>query len=170
MSTQKSDPFVSINILSFNRHDELRVTLTKVYEQDYKNIEVIVVDNASSDGSPEMVEKEFPHVKLLKLDKNIGVAGWNEGLKAAKGKYVLVLDDDCFIEKNALKKAIEEFNLAKDIACITFNVFDLTLKDYINNNYSPSYKNKGEKFYWPVFIGCAAIFDIEKLSKELEMY
>lgn len=53
------EPLVTVNILSFNRKDELRNTLTKVYDQDYKNIEIIVVDNASGDGSSEMVKKNF---------------------------------------------------------------------------------------------------------------
>jgi len=76
-------PLVTVNILSYNRKDELRNTLTKVYEQDYKNIEVIVVDNASNDGSSEMVIKEFPNAQLIQLEKNIGIAGWNEGFKVA---------------------------------------------------------------------------------------
>ena len=59
-----NNPLVTVNILSFNRKDELRITLTKVFEQDYKNIEVIVVDNASTEVSPEMVEKEFCGVKV----------------------------------------------------------------------------------------------------------
>ena len=89
-------PLVTVNILSYNRKDELRNTLTKVYEQDYKNIEVIVVDNASNDGSSEMVIKEFPNAQLIQLEKNIGIAGWNEGFKVAKGEYILVLDDDSY--------------------------------------------------------------------------
>ncbi len=47
----ENNPLVTVNILSYNRRDELRNTLNKVFEQDYKNIEVIVVDNSSSDGS-----------------------------------------------------------------------------------------------------------------------
>ncbi len=90
------NPLVTVNILSFNRREELRNTLTKVFEQDYKNIEIIVVDNASSDGSSEMVKNEFPDVQLIQLEENIGIAGWNEGFKAAKGVYVLVLDDDSY--------------------------------------------------------------------------
>ncbi|MEO8232502.1 MAG: glycosyltransferase, partial [Ignavibacteriota bacterium] len=61
------NPLVTVNILSFNRKDELRNTITKVYEQDYKNIEVIVVDNASSDDSAEMVRTEFPEVQLIQM-------------------------------------------------------------------------------------------------------
>ena len=71
------EPLVTVNILSYNRKDDLRNTLTKVFEQDYKIIEVIVVDNASSDGSCEMVESEFPQVKLIRLKEIIGIAGWN---------------------------------------------------------------------------------------------
>ena len=82
---ENDQPLVTVNILSYNRKDELRNTLQKVYEQDYENIEVIVVDNASSDGSPEMVDKEFPGAKLIKLEKNIGIAGWNEGFVGARG-------------------------------------------------------------------------------------
>ncbi len=71
------NPLVTVNILSFNRKDELRNTLTKVYEQDYKNIEVIVVDNASSDGSAEMVKNEFPEVQLIQLAKKY----WNRRME-----------------------------------------------------------------------------------------
>jgi len=55
------NPLVTVNILSYNRKDELRVTLQKVFEQGYKNVEVIVVDNASADGTPEMVELRFSY-------------------------------------------------------------------------------------------------------------
>ncbi len=91
-----NNPLVTVNILSFNRKEELRITLTKVFEQDYKNIEVIVVDNSSSDGSQKMVREEFPSVNIIELNENIGIAGWNKGFEIAKGKYVLVLDDDSY--------------------------------------------------------------------------
>jgi GT2 family glycosyltransferase len=160
----ENNPLVTVNILSFNRKDDLSITLRKVFEQDYKNIEVIVVDNASSDGSPDMVRKEFPNVNLIRLGKNIGIAGWNEGFKAAQGEYVLVLDDDSYIEKEALEITIQEFRNDKNIACITFNVFDLTKRRFLQNNFSPFHKYDLNKFYWPVFIGCAAVFCLSKIS------
>lgn len=121
-------PLVTVNILSFNRKDELRNTLTKVYEQDYKNIEVIVVDNASSDGSAEMVKSEFPSVQLIQMEKNIGIAGWNEGFKAAKGEYVLVLDDDSYPDNNTLYNGIQVLNENNDAGIISFNVYNLLYK------------------------------------------
>ncbi len=118
-------PLVTVNILSFNRKDELRITLTKVFEQDYKNIEVIVVDNASNDGSSEMVKAEFPLVKVIPLKKNIGIAGWNEGFKIAKGEYVLVLDDDSYPGKETIEKGILTFNNNEDAGIIAFNIYNL---------------------------------------------
>ena len=94
----ENNPLVTVNILSFNRRDYLKITLEKVFEQSYKNIEVFVVDNASTDGTIEMVKKEFPQVRLIQLKKNIGIAGWNEGFKNAKGEFVLVLDDSFLTE------------------------------------------------------------------------
>ena len=152
----ENNPLVTVNILSFNRKDELRITLTKVFEQDYNNIEVIVVDNASTDGSPEMVEKEFPTVILIKLNKNIGVAGWNEGFKIAKGKYLLVLDDDAFPDKPSIKLSVEEMENNLLIGIIAYNVFNILQNNDIRRfpgGWLPD--NNIERCNWNYFIGCA---------------
>ncbi len=148
-------PLVTVNILSYNRKDELRNTLTKVFEQDYENIEVIVVDNASTDGSGKMVKKEFPSVQLIQMEKNIGIAGWNEGFKVAKGEYVLVLDDDAYPERDAITLSLKEFKSDNSIACITFNLINLETNNFHRNKWLP--ENKSEKTEWPVFIGCSFI-------------
>ena len=160
----ENNPLVTVNILSFNRKDELRITLTKVFEQDYNNIEVIVVDNASTDGSPEMVEKEFPNVILIKLNKNIGIAGWNEGFKIAKGEYVLVLDDDAYPKNNSIELALNKLENNELAACVAFNIFDLNSKTYYwSTTWLPSYKIRGD-IYCPMFVGCAAMFSQNKLN------
>ncbi len=148
-----NSPLVTVNILSFNRKDELRNTLTKVYEQDYKNIEVIVVDNASSDCSPEMVGKEFPNTNLIKLQKNIGIAGWNEGFKAAKGEYVLVLDDDSYPTQDVISKAIIEFKNDKYIGVIAFKIWNSKKRLYEISNYNVN--------TIPHFVGCGAMIKKE---------
>ena len=144
-------PLVTINILSFNRKDELRNTLTKVYEQDYKNIEVIVVDNASADGSSEMVKKEFPGIQVIQLEKNIGIAGWNEGFKVAKGEYVLVLDDDSYPKTKTIQDCL---NLTKIdplvgvVACDVYNRRDNRLfSEFIHQDSITS------------FVGCGALIN-----------
>jgi GT2 family glycosyltransferase len=141
-------PLVTVNILSFNRKDELRNTLTKVYEQDYKNIEVIVVDNASDDGSAEMVKNEFPSVQLIQMEKNIGIAGWNEGFKVAKGEYVLVLDDDSYPDSKTIIKGMEVISEDEKIAIIAFNVYDVSRNKSQTSFYKRPYRD---------FVGCGAI-------------
>lgn len=118
-------PLVTVNILSFNRKEELRHTLTKVYEQDYKNIEVIVVDNASSDGSAEMVEQEFQSVILIKLEKNIGIAGWNRGFEIAKGEFVLVLDDDSYPDIDTIRRGVLVMDSNLSIGAVAYNILNL---------------------------------------------
>lgn len=152
----ENNPLVTVNILSFNRKEELRNTLTKVFEQDYKNIEVIVVDNASSDDSPEMVEKEFPIVKLIKLEKNIGIAGWNEGFKAAKGEYILVLDDDSYPNYDTIKIGINIFSKNSKLGIIAFNVQNLRF----------NFSETKEFLFNPLsFNGCGALIKIEVIRK-----
>ena len=151
----ENQPLVTVNILSFNRKNELRNTLQKVYEQDYKNIEVIVVDNASTDGSPEMVEKEFPEVKLIRLKKNIGIAGWNKGFEAAKGEYVLVLDDDSYPLNETISKAIQRMNEDKSIGIVACDIFNTSM-------------NFSETENWPEnpysFVGCGALIEKRRLN------
>lgn len=151
------NPLVTINILSFNRKDELRFTLTKVFEQDYKNIEVIVVDNASVDGTQQMVKEQFPIVTLIELSENIGIAGWNKGFEIAKGEYVLVLDDDAYPSKNTIDRSLEEIRKDEKIACIAINIFDLPSNEFYCYGWLPKIHSQ-KKGYWPVFVGCAAFF------------
>lgn len=152
-----NNPLVTVNILSFNRRDELKNTLTKVYEQDYKNIEVIVVDNASNDGSPEMVEKEFPMVQLIKLKKNIGIAGWNEGFKVARGEYVLVLDDDSYPEEETIYNGVTFMNESINCGILAYDVFNL------NNKF---FETKGFSNDNPLtFIGCGALIRKKVFNK-----
>lgn len=104
-----SSPSVSIVFLVYNRRDELRTSLNKMLaESGYDgDIDVIVVDNASTDGSGDMVSDEFPQVRLITLDKNVGVSGWNPGFAVAEGDWVLALDDDCYLPPGGLGRAIE---------------------------------------------------------------
>ena len=68
--------------------------------------EAIVVDNASRDGSGRMAGEEFPEVRLVELDRKVGVSGWNAGLALARGEYLLMLDDDCYLPPDGLRSAV----------------------------------------------------------------
>ena len=66
--------------------------------------EVWVVDNASADGSPEMIRREFPRVKLIENDDNVGFArANNQVLREAQGTHYLLLNTDTIVHENAFR-------------------------------------------------------------------
>lgn len=111
---------VSIVILNYNTRLLLRNCLISVFKYiDEAKIEVIVVDNASSDGSVEMVKKEFPRVKLIKSDVNLGFAiGNNLAKKMTKGEYVLFLNSDTEVEKHTFKYTLNKIKSDKKIGAL----------------------------------------------------
>lgn len=142
------NPLVTVNILSFNRREDLRLTLRKVFEQDYENIEVIVVDNNSTDGTQNMVKEEFPNVTLIELTENIGIAGWNKGFEIAKGEYVLVLDDDSYPEEGVIREGVKNFISDEKLAVIAYNIYNLRIKQSQTKSY---------KYNSIEFVGCGAM-------------
>lgn len=123
MTNLNDDPLLTIAILSYNRRDELRTTLEKIFGQEYARIEVIVVDNASTDGSADMVGREFPQAVLIRRETNIGIAGWNDALRIAQGEYLCVLDDDCHIEGTTIRASIGIFQ-SEDVDIVSYNVIN----------------------------------------------
>lgn len=102
-------PTVTIVFLVYNRREELRESLRRMlHDSDYprERVDVIVVDNASTDGAGDMVREEFPQVRLIRREENVGVSGWNDGFAVAQGDYVLALDDDCYLPPDGLARAV----------------------------------------------------------------
>lgn len=99
---------LSIIIVPHNSREFLRVTLESVYNSRTSNdFEVIVHDNGSTDGTVEMVEEDFPKVKLIK-GENIGFsAGNNEAIKWSAGRYILLLNPDTKISPDTLQIMID---------------------------------------------------------------
>ena len=87
---------VSVVILSWNDQGYLQECLHSLIGTTQSHrLEIIVVSNASTDGTPEMVEAQFPQVKLIRNRENLGFAkGNNLGVKASQGKYVCLLNSD----------------------------------------------------------------------------
>jgi N-acetylglucosaminyl-diphospho-decaprenol L-rhamnosyltransferase len=99
-------PSLSIIILSWNVRDLLRTCLASL-PLTQPSAEVIVVDSASADGSAEMVRARFPAVRLIASSENLGYTrGNNLGLRAAKGRYLLILNPDTEIVGDALAKML----------------------------------------------------------------
>lgn len=117
---------VSIIIVSWDTCDILRDCLASIYEQT-RNIafEVIVVDNASKDGSPEMVNTEFPQAVLLANADNKGFAvANNQGIAIAKGYYVLLLNSDTVVLDRAIEKTMAFADAHSDAAVVGCRVLN----------------------------------------------
>jgi GT2 family glycosyltransferase len=98
----------SIILVSFNTCAVLRECLEHVQrESDGLNVEVLIVDNGSRDGSPEMVETEFPAARLIRSSVNLGFGVANNiALEQAQGRYFVLLNSDAFLQPGSLKLAI----------------------------------------------------------------
>ncbi len=103
---------LSILIVSFNTREVLRECLETVRRQSAKlRVEILVVDNNSSDGSPEMIEQQFPEVRLTRSSVNLGFGGaCNSALGLARGKYIVLLNSDAFLQNGALDLAVAHMN------------------------------------------------------------
>jgi len=100
---------LSVIIVNFNTENLLEDCLTSIFNQTKGiNFEVLVIDNASSDGSVAMVKKKFPQAVLIANKKNLGFAkANNQGLRQAKGDYALLLNSDTVLKDNPFLKLIK---------------------------------------------------------------
>lgn len=116
---------LSIIILSFNTRELLRNCLTSLYKvRDEVEFEVIVPDNGSTDGSIEMVMKDYPWVKkIIKIGKNLGFAAGNNTAKPyVTGKYVLFLNSDTEVKEKTLFETTKYLDQNKNVGAVTCKI------------------------------------------------
>jgi N-acetylglucosaminyl-diphospho-decaprenol L-rhamnosyltransferase len=111
---------LSVCIVNWNTKDLLRGCLGSIYGQEWDlSLEVIVVDNASIDGSSTMVRQEFPQVGLIANSENLGFArASNQAFTQAHGRYVLVLNSDIAITPGALDSMVGFMERHPDVGMI----------------------------------------------------
>jgi len=104
-------PLISIVILNCNRLPDLKETIIRTKDITYENIEIIVVDNGSNDGSDDYIRSlDDKFYKKIMLNYNSGSAhGHNVGMKLARGKYIITIDDDCFLQPNCIDVIVDYF-------------------------------------------------------------
>ena len=112
---------VAVVVLSWNGKDDTLLCLTSLAGVDYTPLEVIVVDNGSSDGSPEAVEAEFPEAVVIRMGRNAGFSGGvNAGIEAAIERgaaAVLLLNNDMVVEPGFLGPLVEALEPGVAAAC-----------------------------------------------------
>jgi GT2 family glycosyltransferase len=118
---------LSVGILSWNRKDALEIALKSVKRQSlFCEIETIVMDSNSTDGSPEFVEKHFPWVRLIRLKDNPGLAeGRNLLVKLARAPIVFWIDDDCeLVEDNVLETMLNFMNVYPQVGVLFAKILE----------------------------------------------
>ena len=115
----QNQPLVSVNITTYNRASSLSRCLDSVLKQDYQNIEVILVDDCSSDNTNEVAKKyleKSSKIKYFKHEKNKGNAyARNTALNNCNGFYIAFMDDDDeWIDNSKIKKQVEIFEKSED--------------------------------------------------------
>lgn len=110
-----SMPLVSICIPVFNTVKYVRQTIESVLAQQYPNIEILVQDNASTDGTWELLESlaaQHPRIQIERNQVNLGMSGnWNTVIKKAQGDYVMLLSADDLLEPNFLSNCLKAFDV-----------------------------------------------------------
>jgi hypothetical protein len=98
---------ISVCVVTYRAKDLLRECLKSLYARTHASIEVIVVDNGSQDGTIHMLEAEFPGVRCMENESNLGfTAPMNQALKQASGRYLLQLNPDTLILPEALDRLV----------------------------------------------------------------
>jgi GT2 family glycosyltransferase len=104
-------PLVSIIIINYNGLNLLKKCLSSLFEIDFLNYEIILVDNNSTDDTIQYLTKNYPKIIIIKLEKNKGFAEPNNiASKIAKGEYLLFLNNDTIVTKNFLSELINSIN------------------------------------------------------------
>jgi GT2 family glycosyltransferase len=116
-------PKVSVAVLNYQRREVLRGALESARRQRWPGLEILAVDNASTDGSDALVRDEFPDVRLVRLPENIGAAARNAGVEAARGDLVFTLDNDVrFTTADDVARGIAAFERHPRAAVVNFAI------------------------------------------------
>ncbi|RMG01113.1 MAG: glycosyltransferase family 2 protein [Nitrospirae bacterium] len=119
-------PPIDIVFLNYNRLSETKYTLKALLEckAHYKNIQIIAVDNASTDGTREYLKGVSEEIQVILLDENQGIGGYNIGFERCKGEYIIVLDDDSHVLPSTIERLVRVFERDSTIGLIAFKVID----------------------------------------------
>ena len=105
------NPLVSVIVLNYNAGELLLNCIESIKKSGYKNLEIIVVDNISTDKSQKACKEKYPDIKLIQNDENFGYCeGNNIGIREAKGDYIIILNPDTIVESSWIEELISAYN------------------------------------------------------------
>ncbi len=169
-------PDVTVIIVNYNTKELLRNCLTSLLKKTQDiNIEVIVSDNGSVDGSIDMVRTLFPQIILITNNKNIGFGkANNQALKIAKGKYIFYLNSDTELKNNAIKYFIDYWQLHENesLGALGSNLLDENNKYMHSFSTFPTYKKlifEPIKFLFTSYIKSIIIIILRRIPKNIKI-
>lgn len=113
----ESAPTLSILIITWNSWGDLKNCLDSIWASEFRDYEVVVVDNASTDQTVENLSRYFPEVRVYVNKRNLGhSAGFNWGIQLVRGRFVLLLDADTELESNVISSLVEYLLKNPDIS------------------------------------------------------
>jgi len=105
------NPLVSVIVLNYNAGELLLNCIKSIKKSAYKNLEIIVVDNISTDKSQKICKEKYPDIKLIQNDENLGYCeGNNIGIRNANGDFIIILNPDTIVEPNWLEPLLNAYN------------------------------------------------------------
>lgn len=123
----------SVVIPHWNAVRFLPTCLDALKRQTYPHIEVIIADNNSTDGSRELIKRDYPWVRLLELDRNYGFAGaCNAGMEAAKGEIIALLNNDTEVDPGWAAAVMDAFARYPEIGSVASKMLLFDRRDHIH--------------------------------------
>jgi len=108
--SDKINPQISVVILNYNAGDLLIDCISSIQKSNYKNLEIILVDNISKDNSHKKCKEQFPEIKLIENTENLGYCeGNNVGIRMAEGEYIVILNPDTVVHPDWISKLLSAF-------------------------------------------------------------
>ncbi len=113
-------PLISIITINYNQTEVTIELLRSIERIDYASYEVILVDNASHEDPSERVKREFPQVKIIRSEENLGFAGGNNlGMRYASGDYFFFVNNDTELTPDLLDKLLQPFTLFDKVGVVS---------------------------------------------------
>ncbi len=136
---------VSIIVISYNTKKYTKKCLESIYQKTKDiDFDIFVVDNNSSDGSQEMIKYNFPQIKLIENEQNVGFGcANNQAIKLSKAKYVFLLNPDTILLNNAIRILYYFINSKgnKGVGCCGGDIFDQNMLPTISHGHFPTLKH-----------------------------
>lgn len=131
---QKYNPILSIIIPNWNGINLLKTCLLSLQKQTFKNFEVAVVDNGSTDNSIEYIKKNYPKVKIIQLSRNMGFASAvNIGIKKTSSRYIILLNNDTEMDKNCVKYLAAAAENHSEVGMVAAKIKNFYHRNIIDN-------------------------------------